>query len=206
MHLARLVLPALIPLLAFAALACGDDDGSDAPPDTPIAETPTPEPTPDHGDSPRVIDDIVEAVESGDLAALERLFVFQRIACTTETGQGPGGPPACRGEPDGTPVSVAPMAACEGYYVREGELMLEQMLAGDAAFYAAYEFTEGEYWTGATYAVVFSFEPSQGTGPRSFAVIASEDAVLGIFNDCGWEASRFAASARFGDVVAEPGQ
>ena len=91
--------------LAVSAMACGSDgsgDGETTPPgETPSVPTPpSASPTPDQA-RPPIIDDIIEAVESGDPARLEALFVYQSVPCVTD-GQGAGGPPLCRGEPDGT--------------------------------------------------------------------------------------------------------
>ena len=149
-------------LMTLIAIACGGDDengGGDATPpgDTP-AVTPlpdvTPTPGPD-GSEPPIIEKIIDAVESGDPATLEALFVFQQIPCIVE-GVGAGGPPLCRGEPDGTPVRVAPMGTCEGFYAREGELRLEEAVTGHATFDAAYRFDGVPFWAGATYGVVFA--------------------------------------------------
>src|SRR3546814_17640165 len=57
------------------------------------------------------VDVVIAAVEAKDLDALLALVEWQETACTTETGQGAGGPPPCEtGQADGTVVRVFPNA------------------------------------------------------------------------------------------------
>lgn len=202
MRLAGTLAILTLPFMALAA--CGDDYGDDddpAPPvETPRAETPVASPTPPEqiSDAP-IIGDIIDAVRSGDPAQLEALFVFQELPCTTESA-GAGGPPLCRGEPEGALVRVAPMGTCEGFYAREGELRLEDAVAGTATFNAAYAFTPQDFWADSIYGVVFAL-PEDDDGPQGFSVMASDEGAVGVLYGCGWTAADFAEIPGFGEVI-----
>jgi hypothetical protein len=196
---------AALALTALATFACGGEDDNGGIPATPTppvgSPTAPPEETPGAGDAPAIIGRIVDAVESGDPAQLEALFVYQRIACVTAS-EGIGGPPLCEGEPEGTLLSVAPMAACEGYYAREGALGLQTAVTGTATFNAAYAFAGADFWPDAAYGVVFAL-PQSGAGPQAFAVMASDDGAIGLLYGCGWTVQEFADLRDFGDVIVE---
>lgn len=107
---ARLIAIAI--LAPTAGAGCGDSD----PP-----ATSTPSPVPGHPLSQRTgnagVDAVLDAVTSGDSAAVRGLLDFVALPCAST--QMLGGPPPCPpGAPAGTLVDTFPMGqGCEGSYV-----------------------------------------------------------------------------------------
>jgi hypothetical protein len=67
------------------------------------------------------IDQILNAVASGDPQNLRALIEFMDAECTKQVGM--GGPPKCReGEAEGTPVEVLAFLGSEGGHLRKDEL------------------------------------------------------------------------------------
>lgn len=67
------------------------------------------------------IDQVLEAVASGDLQSLRALVEFTNAVCTQQDGL--GGPPKCReGEAEGTPVEVLSFLGGEGSFIRRDEI------------------------------------------------------------------------------------
>jgi hypothetical protein len=68
-----------------------------------------------------VIDQVWEAVASGDLQSLRSLIEYTNAPCTSQDGL--GGPPKCReGESEGTPVQVLSFLSSEGSFLRKEEI------------------------------------------------------------------------------------
>lgn len=180
---------ATVAVAAFAA-ACGDSaDDNERPSPSPAAPVATPTqpavaPTPSPGsDSSRLLRDVIAAFEDQDLARIATLLAYQEVACAPPA-QGSGGPPACgAGEAEGMLVSVLPLAQCEGFYAREGEVVLDPVGRGDVSLYAVYR-TPTQYFPEGDYAVVFRHEPSASSG-SALEVIVGEDGVTGINFGCG---------------------
>jgi hypothetical protein len=135
----------LVAIIACAAfVACGDDDddgAADIPTATssvataaPTESTPaTPgssDETPGGSSNIPEVDDILDAVLSGDPAQVRPRVRFETIACTT--AQGPGPAPQCReGEEEGFQVNVLEIGTCETEFRRADELegLVEQLQA-----------------------------------------------------------------------------
>ena len=67
------------------------------------------------------VDAAIQTILSGDARAVQQLVRFSDIACTTRSGL--GGPPSCQdGQADGTVVSVLPIMAQSGTYLREEDI------------------------------------------------------------------------------------
>jgi hypothetical protein len=67
------------------------------------------------------IDNLLDAVASGDQQKLQSLVQFTDAVCTRLDGL--GGPPRCwEGETEGTPVEVLPFLSSEGSFLRRNEI------------------------------------------------------------------------------------
>ena len=83
------------------------------------------------------IDQVLEAVASGDPQSLRSLIEFTEAVCTRQDGL--GGPPKCReGEAEGTPVEVFSFLAGEGSFIRKEDIRDWPGIAA-AGIYAVYE-------------------------------------------------------------------
>lgn len=186
-----MVIIAAVAVVAVLVAACGDDDDDGEQPASPTAPvasptqpvTPPVSPTPGDSDGTDVIDQVIAAFEAQDLERIAELLVYQDVACALPA-EGPGGPPECAdGETDGTLVRVIPLAQCEGFYAREGEVVLDPIGQGEVSVYGVYR-TPAQYFPEGDYAVVFRHEPSASNG-SALEVIVGEDGVMGINFGCG---------------------
>jgi hypothetical protein len=67
------------------------------------------------------IDNVINAVASGDIQLLRSLVRFTAAKCTLLEGL--GGPPKCsEGEAEGTPVEVLPFIGSEGSFIHKDEI------------------------------------------------------------------------------------
>jgi hypothetical protein len=201
--------------VVFATTGCGDDDSSGQP--TPTAEAPSSSPTSGTGNGvPPIIDQVTEAVTSGEPARLEALFEYQSIRCVEGTPAGPGGPPLCRGdETNGSPVDVLFYVRCETYYIRMQEMDAQRFIADavatDSELYAAFEYSEvasegPSYGSSVRYLLIFSRpepDPQVGSG-TGYAIGISSNGVLGINYGCGSTPQELANDPGIGRVVVEP--
>jgi hypothetical protein len=144
-------------LLAFALFACSAM--------TPAAPAPQSVPSePSEGFHPLTtqtgveeVDNVVDAVASGDVQMLRSLVQFTNTQCITADGL--GGPPKCReGEVEGTPVEVLPIFGPEGHFFHKEDIEDWTGLQADG-LYAVYEVSsevvsEPDYPSG-EYAVMF---------------------------------------------------
>ena len=110
------------------------------------------------------IDQILEAVSSGDLQSLRSLVEFTNAQCTQRDGL--GGPPKCReGEPEGTAVEVLAFLSSEGSFLRKDEI--DDWSGIDVlGIYAVYEVnspvvSSEQYYPVGKYAVLFVSEENQ---------------------------------------------
>ncbi|HXK34442.1 MAG TPA: hypothetical protein VNM91_10565 [Dehalococcoidia bacterium] len=186
-----MVMIAAVAALAVLVAACGDDDddgGQPASPTAPVAPptqpaAPPASPAPGDGNGADVIGQVIAAFEAQDLERIAELLVYQDVACAPPA-DGAGGPPACAdGETEGTLVSVVALAQCEGFYAREGEVVLEPIGQGEVSVYGVYR-TPAQYFPEGDYAVVFRHQPSASSG-SALEVIVGEDGVMGINFGCG---------------------
>ena len=104
------------------------------------------------------VDDVIAAVESGDVQVLRDLVRFTTVGCTKAEGM--GGPPKCQaGEAEGTPVNVFPFLGPEGSFMREADIsnFLPIDMIGLFAVYSvsASAYSEEAYPAG-EYAAVFT--------------------------------------------------
>ncbi len=159
--LRALLLAALALSLIALGAACADDEDTPEDPEVPGATaTPTEEPadgTPAVTTSPSPtaqgtgtavaedgrtgvdeLDEIVVAVEEGDVAALMERTLVQSVPCTTE--QGAGGPPKCdEGDEQSTPYDVFPVVGCEGGWTDDPEGLWSRLIRESRGLYAATE-------------------------------------------------------------------
>lgn len=150
-------------LLAFTLLACSAV--------TPAASEPQPTPSkPSEGFYPLTtrtgiedVDNIVDAVASGNVQMLRSLIQFTDTKCTTADGL--GGPPKCReGEAEGTPVEVLPIFGPEGHFFHKEDIEDWTGVKADG-LYAVYEVSsevvsEPDYPSG-KYTVMFLDQENQ---------------------------------------------
>lgn len=150
----RGLVAAIVLFAAGTLLACGGRS-PDEPTPVPSAEPttqPTPVPTPDATANARrtgipEVDAVIDAVLSRDAAQLRTLVRFQRVACIGPTPGNLGALFCEDGELEGTESTVLPAVTCEGYYIREEELTLDDPTLN---LYAVHR-TEG-----GGYSIVFS--------------------------------------------------
>jgi hypothetical protein len=166
------------------------------PPASPSPGTPTTgTPSPDGGTGAAILDEVIAAVESGDVAAIEALVNFQPRPCTTESA-GAGGPPVCdlrTGEPDGTPVNVVQISTCEGGWLREGDFNLQGLEPQELEYEGAYRTGESPVYTeaDAEYAALF-FREGQPAGTRwGVAFLTDDEGIVRIDFGCGEEVDGF---------------
>ena len=109
------------------------------------------------------IDNIIDAVASGDIQSVRSLLQFTNTKCTQAEGM--GGPPKCReGEAEGTSVEVLPILGPEGHFIHK-ENIEEWMGVPADGLYAVYEVapdvvSDSDYPPG-KYAVMFVDQANQ---------------------------------------------
>jgi len=109
------------------------------------------------------VDDVIAAVESGDVQALRDLVRFTLVGCTKADGM--GGPPKCGdGEAEGTLVNVLPLLGPEGSFVHESDLSTFAPMKA-LGIYAVYSISKSAYaedaYPAGEYAVMFTTEQDQ---------------------------------------------
>lgn len=197
MRLTRYLLIPFAVTAALALVACGEEDPPLATPTpTPTATasatasstpTPTPEPTAEPVTGIPEVDVVIAAVEAKDLDALLALVEWQETACTTETGQGAGGPPPCEtGQADGTVVRVFPIAGCEGYTVRDPGGEMFEFIGEVDALHSVVEAPTYErpapWWPVGDYYVNFSADLSGE--PVGLRLVIEDGKIVLIFFGC----------------------
>jgi hypothetical protein len=189
----RILILSILGVLALATVACsGDsDDAGDGPatpsptsaPSTPeISPTvsptqtpaPTETPTPLAGEQTGIdaVDEVIEAVETGDAAGLEALLRFTKAPCTSAFGG--GGPPKCfyyqPAPVEGTVVEAFPLSTCEGEWRTELAPIVEMLFDRELALYGVVKLNlDGpvagfEYYPQPEYGVLLQHEVSGETG------------------------------------------
>jgi hypothetical protein len=188
----------LIPLAVTAALtlaACGEDDPAPATATvtatasatTSSTPTPTAAPTAEPVTGIPEVDVVIAAVEAKNLDALLALVEWQETACTTVTGQGAGGPPQCEvGQADGTVVRIFPIAACEGYTVRDPGGEMFKFIGEVAALHSVVEAPTYErpspWWPVGDYYVNFRADVSGE--PVGMRLVIEDGKIVLIFFGC----------------------
>jgi len=109
------------------------------------------------------VDEVLAAVESGDVQALRNLIRFTTIGCAKAEGM--GGPPKCReGEAEGTLVNVLPLLGPEGSFVHESDLSTFAPMKALGIF-AVYSVSDSAYsedaYPAGEYAAVFTTAEDQ---------------------------------------------
>jgi hypothetical protein len=196
--------------LALLAVACnGDDEGPTATPTntatrtaspTPtrtatvaststatvtVTSTATAEPTEAPGETTGVpaVDAVIAAVLSRDTAEVTPLVELQSLACGPQ--QGPGSPPPCpQGQPDGTMVSVMPVATCEGEWRPESAVAasFEPLVDNAPELYAVYGMP-AQFQTlmpSGQYVAVFSYDAPGNPQPLGAGVVIGAEDIVGI--------------------------
>jgi hypothetical protein len=123
-----------------------------------------------------VIDNVIEAVASGDREQLESLISYTTAPCTTREGF--GGPPKClEGEAEGTLVDGLPMIGSEGGHIRKDEIGNWTGVDASALFAVYRNSEEGvnePYYPRGEYAVVFL----TGEGPSAITLRIAEGGIV----------------------------
>lgn len=129
------------------------------------ATAPEPQPTSAQDDHPletRVgieeVDNVINAVASGEPQLLRSLVMFTPAKCTRLDGL--GGPPKCRaGEAEGAPVEVLPFLSSEGSFLRRDDIENWQGIEA-SGLYAVYRVSADvrseEYYPAGEIAIIFS--------------------------------------------------
>src|SRR3990172_4957357 len=173
----RSILACLAVIGVLFGAGCGADD--DEPTPTSAAASPTAD-----SSGPAIIDQVTEAVDSGDTADLEALLEYHTEVCTT-TPPGGGGQPVCAtSEPNATALEGITRIACESEFTRKDDLNLDSALATDLTFYGAYSFSS-EVLEGAEYIVIFERTTAVG-GSIGMGYILNESGVIALQYGCGW--------------------
>lgn len=132
-----------------------------------------------------MVDAVIDAVTSGDSAAITNLISYIQVPCTNSR---PG--PSCGNLAPGTPVDAVEFAACEVEYHRRGSTTLADQLllrsTGGSAIdrlrlYLIVE-TPGE--VNADYAILFAFDQAPHSGKLLYV---GSDGIVGAFVGCGEE-------------------
>lgn len=146
-----------------------------------------------------IVDNVIEAVETGDAAALAALMRTQQVPCSARSPM--GGPPAdCAGLPkEGVPprspdavVDVFPEAGCE-VEIDDGDVaaIAERTLPLLEDLYAVVRFEENVfesepyYPEGADYGVIFTGLSVVNATPVAWLFVTYEGAVVYFDSTCG---------------------
>ncbi|MPZ49963.1 MAG: hypothetical protein GEU75_11830 [Dehalococcoidia bacterium] len=93
---------------------------------------------PDRETGVPLVDDILQALTTGDISALSGLVDYERVGCVSMP-DGIGSPPECLpGEAPGTSIEVLPISSCEGHFSRRQGLepTLERLSSDGWRLYA----------------------------------------------------------------------
>lgn len=143
--------------------------------ETAPVSTPTTTPPPTTGVP--IVDQVIEAVLSGDVARVEALVDYQEIPCATSP-QGIGAPPQCpAGVPDGSPLPAITSSSCEGSFIIESDLpaLLREVLPGWRRVFSASQ-------SGSGYAIVFTPDNESSRGTR---LLLSAEGIGSLVSGCG---------------------
>jgi hypothetical protein len=202
--------------LAMLAVGCGgDDDGatptptrtatasvtasrtptqaptSTAPPTTTATATATSEPpateSPDDLTGVPAVDRIITDVLEGDLDAIQSAVELRSLACGPQAGS--GSPPACPdGQPDGTMVSVLPVATCEGEWRPESAIRTSftPLTNGNPELHAVYGMPSQfqQLMPDGQYVAVFERD-APGQGRLGTGVVIGANRIVGLWFGCG---------------------
>jgi len=104
------------------------------------------------------VDNVINAVASGEPQLLRSLVKFTTAKCTWLDGL--GGPPKCReGEVEGTPVEVLPFLSAEGSFIRKEEIENWQGIEVSglyAVYRVAADVRSEEYFPAGEIAIIFA--------------------------------------------------
>ncbi len=176
-----MILAACLVAVTFIALACDSGDDNSGGPILPLnfvspepAATSTPEVEIRHTGVAEV-DAVIDAVASGDEAAIRELTLFQSVPCVGPTPANLGGPPLClEDEPFDTIVSVLRGVGCHGDYGRQADIL--NVISGlPPSPYAAYG-ADGQY------NIVYSY--GAGTEAIGAGLVVEEGRITGLTNRC----------------------
>jgi len=207
---AIMLLAALL-LGAFAFAACGDDNGDEEPaptataavePTAGVTRTPPPE------TGIEAVDGAIAAVQAGDTEVLVTLMLFTQVECSATPVPLYQVPP-CDGVPEGSLVETFPMASCEGAFVPRNDAAdgVRQSIGerAPAVLYGVYA-TAGTQVedgfadrAGPKYAAVFTYEA--GGGSLAWALLLSDEGVVGMLSGCAEDPEGFVTNWRFTETV-----
>lgn len=165
------------------------------PASTPLAPgvivTPMPPQAVDLTASRAAASQLIDAVASGDVDALEALVRYQQIPCDGERSRdGPPYPP-CEGEDLATPVSAFPVGVCNAVWHRDARPMLERFVEHAGPLYAVLEGPRFTYeYHGlpvdeATWDVRVIFETDTTGVPRAASALIAGGRVELLILGCG---------------------
>ncbi len=142
------------------------------------------------------VDAALRAIEAGDTAAFEALFVLTSTSCT-EPGAGEIACPP--GQPVGTPVEVFPVPQCEGASVQRGDPVLAEIasvvVSRPLFLYAVGELSPAE-WPNSSHVIFLGSAKDSGSAAQlpavdqAVMVFTSAEGVHAINIGCGSSAAR----------------
>ena len=182
----KLIATTILLIFAATGVACaGTASSGETPVTPPITETAeAPPDTTKTGIA--AIDQVLEAVESGDSDALIAQAKISIQKCTH--AQGAGGPPKCRpSEAEGTSVEVMFASSCEGFYLRHDDLdsTAARFLEGTPKVHSVYPHN-GLLFPSSQYIVLLSATPNEGI-PATLGreLFVSDNGIVGLNFGCG---------------------
>jgi hypothetical protein len=133
------------------------------------------------------VDAVIAAVLSGDTDEVVPLVQLRSLACGPQ--QGAGSPPPCpQGQPNGTTVSVLPVATCEGEWRPESAVAasFEPLVGGEPELYAVYGMPTQfqSLIPDGRYVAVFSYDAPGNPQPLGAGVVIGTEDILGIWYGC----------------------
>lgn len=151
------------------------------------------------------VDAVIAAVLSRNLDRVTALAQLRQVACGPQAGI--GSPPPCpAGQPNGTPVPVFPVAACEGEWRPESALRPSiQPLLNDPELYAVYGMPSQfqPLMPDGQYVAVFS-RNAAGQGRVGAGVVIGAQAIVGIWYGCGAAAEQIVPAGTSTIVAPRP--
>lgn len=183
--------------LALTAACGGNSDRTPLASPTPAPPTPAPSVAAGLTGVP-ILDRAIAAITANDAAALGALVTYGRTPCASTPA---GGPPICRGdESGGTLVEAVLAAQCEGFYVRRGELRLDDLRIGTSQFYGAWR-KDGVFGLPSRYILIF--ERSADVPPRgaAWALVFDDRGIIAVDYGCAQSPAEMAQARGLTDRI-----
>ena len=191
----RWLIALLVPALVLAA--CGGGSGGQ-PAATAPSTTAAPVSTAaavvdDRRSGIPALDAALDALFSGDRAAVASLIAFTPTDCMAEP-PGLGSPPMCpEGIADGTTIDVFPASNCHGYYVFPEDMdnKVDTMTARGAELYEVYEVSDS--YPPGTHAAVYTGAIADARPDDAYVVFITRGRITGYKSGCSTTPADFGA-------------